>query len=104
MDYPARSRKARKKAPDGNVGGYLFSSGFDDVGRETAELLVVHLVDDRRERIELVRGITAHAVRHDHVGRALLLLERDRDDAGDRHFLQRTECGVHAQHLARHRP
>src|SRR5688572_25139190 len=91
MDYPASSRKARKKAPDGNVGGYLLDSGLQSVGCEPAELLVVHLVDDRRERIELVRRIAAHAVCHDHLGRAHFLVERDRDDAGDCHFMQRAK-------------
>ena len=68
MDYPERPRKAKRKAPDGNVGGYLLSSGLDGVGRETAELLVVNLLDDRRERVELVRGIAAHAVCDDDGG------------------------------------
>ena len=41
------------------------TSGLDRVRREPAELQRVHLVDDRRKRIELVRRVAAHAVRRD---------------------------------------
>ncbi len=104
---PWRRPSPRRQASRGRVGTLTRRRRFGIAGRNVAaqaiELRAEHFIDARRELVKTTAARTVDAVLDRQRRRRILVLDPEIEDARQRPFLQRTERGLEAQQLARHR-